>query len=170
MIFTFYSYKGGVGRSLALAHVAYAFAQRGLRVLAVDFDLEAPGLERYCFAASDGVQTARDHAGLIDLILAYRRALTSPAEFKAASFRDWKQFGPAGPHTVNDLGGRLDLMTAGRRGSRDHLRDYSLTVRTFDWPDFFHDWNGDGSSNGCATSGRERALDTTSCSSTVAPV
>ncbi len=46
-ITTFYSYKGGVGRSMALANVAVLLAQRGLRVLAVDWDLEAPGLERY---------------------------------------------------------------------------------------------------------------------------
>lgn len=41
---TFYSYKGGVGRTLALANVAALLARRGKRVLVVDFDLEAPGL------------------------------------------------------------------------------------------------------------------------------
>ena len=46
-IITFYSYKGGVGRTMALANVAVLLAQRGLHVLAVDWDLEAPGLERY---------------------------------------------------------------------------------------------------------------------------
>src|SRR5215212_2149038 len=46
-IITFYSYKGGVGRSMALANIAVLMARRGLRVLAVDWDLEAPGLERY---------------------------------------------------------------------------------------------------------------------------
>ena len=46
-IVTFYAYKGGVGRSMALANVAVLLARRGLRVLAVDWDLEAPGLERY---------------------------------------------------------------------------------------------------------------------------
>src|SRR5215467_9888199 len=46
-IVTFYSYKGGVGRSMALANVAVLLARRGLRVLVVDWDLEAPGLERY---------------------------------------------------------------------------------------------------------------------------
>ena len=45
--FTFYSFKGGVGRSMALANVADILARRGLRVLVIDFDLEAPGLERY---------------------------------------------------------------------------------------------------------------------------
>ncbi len=143
MIFTFYSYKGGVGRSLALAHVAHALAERGLRVLAVDFDLEAPGLERYCFAGSDSVKTAREHRGLIDLIMAYRRTLTSTAAFEARAFRDWKQYVLTVRNPVNAQGGRLELMTAGRRASPEQLRDYSLTVRTFDWLDFFHNWNGD---------------------------
>jgi MinD-like ATPase involved in chromosome partitioning or flagellar assembly len=47
MIYTFYSYKGGVGRSMALVNIAELFYQNGLNVLMVDFDLEAPGLERY---------------------------------------------------------------------------------------------------------------------------
>ena len=40
----FASLKGGVGRSTALAVVAADLASRGLRVLAVDLDIEAPGL------------------------------------------------------------------------------------------------------------------------------
>ena len=40
----FYGLKGGVGRSMALAMVAYGLARRGKRVLLVDFDLESPGL------------------------------------------------------------------------------------------------------------------------------
>ena len=41
---TFYSFKGGVGRTTALTHVASILAIRGLKVVAVDLDLEAPGL------------------------------------------------------------------------------------------------------------------------------
>lgn len=40
----FYSIKGGVGRSTALAATAWALAQRGRRVLVLDVDLESPGL------------------------------------------------------------------------------------------------------------------------------
>jgi Mrp family chromosome partitioning ATPase len=40
----FVSIKGGVGRSTALSIAAAHLAQAGLRVLAVDLDLEAPGL------------------------------------------------------------------------------------------------------------------------------
>lgn len=42
--FVFASLKGGVGRSTALAVAANELSSRGLRVLAVDLDLEAPGL------------------------------------------------------------------------------------------------------------------------------
>ena len=43
-VVTFYSYKGGVGRTLALLNVAYELADSGQRVLVVDFDLEAPAI------------------------------------------------------------------------------------------------------------------------------
>ncbi len=51
MIYAFYSYKGGVGRTLSLAHTGITLAatrrQKGYRVLLVDMDLEAPGLDIY---------------------------------------------------------------------------------------------------------------------------
>lgn len=40
----FYGLKGGVGRSTALAMLAYRLAREGRRVLLLDFDLESPGL------------------------------------------------------------------------------------------------------------------------------
>ncbi|TMQ15456.1 MAG: hypothetical protein E6J91_13490 [Deltaproteobacteria bacterium] len=75
MIVTFYSFKGGVGRSMALANVAEIIANLGYDVVAIDWDLEAPGLERY-FAPSRAVAddwTARD--GLMDLLNEYKQGL-----------------------------------------------------------------------------------------------
>ena len=48
-IVTFYSYKGGTGRSMALANVAYLLAQANPaeQILMIDWDLEAPGLHRF---------------------------------------------------------------------------------------------------------------------------
>jgi tetratricopeptide (TPR) repeat protein len=46
-IFTFYSFKGGVGRSMALLNVAYALVARGRNVLILDMDLEAPGIAAF---------------------------------------------------------------------------------------------------------------------------
>lgn len=46
-IVSFYSFKGGVGRTMALANVAFIAALNGKRVLVIDWDLEAPGLAYY---------------------------------------------------------------------------------------------------------------------------
>ena len=43
-ILTFYSYKGGMGRTTALAFVAKQLADEGKRVFVLDCDLEAPGI------------------------------------------------------------------------------------------------------------------------------
>jgi len=41
-IISFYSYKGGVGRTIALIQTAYLMAEKGKRVLLIDLDIEAP--------------------------------------------------------------------------------------------------------------------------------
>ena len=43
-IISFFSYKGGVGRTTALAALTIQCARSGKRVLVMDFDLEAPGI------------------------------------------------------------------------------------------------------------------------------
>jgi MinD-like ATPase involved in chromosome partitioning or flagellar assembly len=46
-VVTFYSYKGGTGRTMALANVAWILAANRRKVLVVDWDLESPGLHRF---------------------------------------------------------------------------------------------------------------------------
>ena len=48
-IVTFYSFKGGMGRTTALAATALLLAQHGRHVLAIDTDIEAPGLATLFF-------------------------------------------------------------------------------------------------------------------------
>ncbi len=52
-------------------------------MLAIDFDLEAPGLERYFFESGQA-RALREHLGLIDLLDTYKKAMTSEAEFAQA--------------------------------------------------------------------------------------
>ncbi len=141
MIVTFYSFKGGVGRSMAMAAVGYLLAQRGLRVLVIDFDLEAPGLERYFFDEPGVLATVRGNPGLMNLVLDYKRALTSAAEFERAEFKQWRDYvTDAIPQTPS--GGFVDLMTSGRRHPQERYAEYALFVRSFDWQDFFQNWRG----------------------------
>src|SRR6266481_818477 len=67
---TFYSYKGGTGRSLALANAAVYLATLGFKVVALDFDLEAPGLHYKFSRNADGSPLAVQK-GLIDYVLAF---------------------------------------------------------------------------------------------------
>ena len=53
-VVVFYSFKGGVGRSTALAAFAIQRARRGERVLAIDADLDAPGLGALLGADREG--------------------------------------------------------------------------------------------------------------------
>src|SRR5579875_4118515 len=70
-IVTFYSYKGGTGRTMALANVAWILAANGRRVLAVDWDLESPGLYRF-YRPFIGQGAIQDSAGVIDMITRYQ--------------------------------------------------------------------------------------------------
>jgi len=52
-IVTFYSFKGGVGRTTALAAAAWHLAEQGKRVVVVDLDVEAPGAGSLMGASAD---------------------------------------------------------------------------------------------------------------------
>src|SRR5262245_12478339 len=71
-IITFYSYKGGTGRSMALANVACLLAQQQKAdgVLMIDWDLEAPGLHRYFQNNVSESDIFKSQLGLIDLFYA----------------------------------------------------------------------------------------------------
>jgi cellulose biosynthesis protein BcsQ len=74
-IITFYSFKGGVGRTMGLVNVALELAKEGRRVLAVDFDLEAPGLDTYPIMLRPG---GGKTMGMVDFVTEYCKTGTSP--------------------------------------------------------------------------------------------
>jgi len=67
-IFTFYSYKGGVGRSMAVMNVAYTLAGRGRHVLLLDMDLEAPGLTGFLVRNQEFAPVADHRLDVLDLL------------------------------------------------------------------------------------------------------
>lgn len=72
----FYSYKGGVGRTLALANVAYSLASRGKRVVMIDMDLEAPALLGFPRFALKGKTPKK---GFLEYAASYRKRGVCPA-------------------------------------------------------------------------------------------
>jgi hypothetical protein len=164
MIVTFYSFKGGVGRSMALVNVAEILADRGYRVVVCDWDLEAPGLERYFTAREDpGApwQSTLDRLtatpGLMDLISEYRDSLSLPVSDEMTGddyatvgdinvrrpasvtvpVSDRNEESPGRPRRT----GSVRLLTVGRRDGA-YQQSYAELVRSFDWDEFYTRWAG----------------------------
>src|SRR5262249_12083604 len=87
-ILTFYSYKGGTGRSMTLANVAWILACNGKRGLAIDWDLEAPGLHRY-FKPFLGDEDLAKSDGLIDFVDRYATEAIRPVPSDQPLDPDW---------------------------------------------------------------------------------
>jgi cellulose biosynthesis protein BcsQ len=137
-IVTFYSYKGGVGRSRALANTAYQLAQYGKSVLCLDFDLEAPGLIGYFekWDTSSDVKY-KNRPGIIDLLYSYKEYLLLRSPLR--KILDWKSL--IHPITiVNGIGSsRVDIIGPGRQ-----TQDYGSKVAQFDWLAFYDELEGGG--------------------------
>ncbi|MEJ2454070.1 MAG: hypothetical protein P8103_07930 [Candidatus Thiodiazotropha sp.] len=140
-IITFYSYKGGTGRSMALANVAWILAANGYRVLAIDWDLEAPGLHRY-FRPFLIDPELTDTPGLIDFLWSYASEVMTPAEQGLEERTWWDEVTDLGEYTVQmdwkfpDTG-CLDLIPAGRQDS-----EYAERVNGFDWNNLYQRLDG----------------------------
>ncbi|QOV33515.1 tetratricopeptide repeat protein [Streptomyces ferrugineus] len=147
-IITFYSFKGGTGRTMALVNTAWILASNGLRVLVVDWDLEAPGLHTYLQPLLADPELT-ESAGVIEMVQNFAREATAHAVGSRAEAGDATTARP--PSLVGlreharvdqyvvgtDLrlppGGRLDLLPAGAQDPDT----YAVTVSTFDWGKFY---------------------------------
>ncbi|MBV9382682.1 MAG: tetratricopeptide repeat protein [Streptosporangiaceae bacterium] len=138
-IVTFYSYKGGTGRTMALANVAWILAANGHRVLVADWDLESPGLYRFLYPFLDpGV---RDAPGIIELVRGYESAAaTSDEEGRLEKDIAERSQVHGQAHALNwkfPDSGRLDFLSAGKQN-----QNYSTTLSGLDWDNFYTNLNG----------------------------
>jgi len=83
-IAVFYSFKGGVGRSTALASFAIQRARQGERIVAIDADLDAPGLGHLLSAT--GGETAP--WGVVDYLLEKPRGEVDLSDYYHACRRN----------------------------------------------------------------------------------
>jgi MinD-like ATPase involved in chromosome partitioning or flagellar assembly len=80
-VITFYSYKGGTGRTMALANIACLLTRDNgstSRVLAIDWDLEAPGLHYYLRPSAHDTDPACG-AGVVEYFTRVRELIETPA-------------------------------------------------------------------------------------------
>lgn len=140
-VFTFYSYKGGTGRSMLLANVAWLLASAGKKVLLIDWDLEAPGLHRYFRPFLGDDPELKNQEGVIDWLTDYWDAyLDEPeaaVEALVSDFADPRHY-VRRLETGSYLAGGIDLLCAGRQDAT-----YAAAVADFDFTTLYRKLRGE---------------------------
>jgi len=121
-VITCYSYKGGVGRTLTAANFALYLAKLGFRVVAIDFDFEAPGLD----SKFDNIHLKEKQRGMLDLILDYQLRDSVPDSLANYTI-------PVPFDTSTENSGMLQIIPAG-----DYLSDeYPAKLNSLRWDAVF---------------------------------
>lgn len=116
-VITFYSYKGGVGRTLACANFGKYLAKTGQKVVLMDMDLEAPGLDSKLFPGAD----TNTSSGLMDQLTAFQDRSILPGLSPIPIVLN---------EEVTRSGGRLHLIPAGNYRDMD---TYHQALSKLNW-------------------------------------
>lgn len=133
----FYSYKGGVGRSMALANTAYELARQGRKVLILDLDLEAPG-QHMTDLFRPRISHPRDlkgwpGAGLLELFESWMSNQKSEQAFDFDLARYLKSPREEVRARLSETGGGLFLLPAGDESDEN----YPARIAAFSWEAFY---------------------------------
>jgi tetratricopeptide (TPR) repeat protein len=156
-IVTFYSFKGGTGRTMALANAAWILAANGKRVLVADWDLESPGLHRFLQPFMN--PAVGNEPGIVDFIRRYEWR----AKEQAASIADSDMSAEEKNRTLQEAtaeltvemvaqvgqytvpvdwsfpgNGTIDFLTPGRQGNGV----YANALSALDWDTLYDDLGG----------------------------
>ena len=125
---TFYSYKGGVGRTLALANIAKRLAEFGKKVCIIDFDLEAPGLHKKFHINIDKKDIKN---GIVDYIYEFSHNNKLPK-----SIKDYTTKIKFHNKNIKDI----DIITAGNISSKEYWKKLTL----INWGNLFYEEESQG--------------------------
>ncbi|WP_122460950.1 KGGVGR-motif variant AAA ATPase [Pseudomonas viridiflava] len=152
-IITFYSYKGGVGRTMSLANVAFLAALNKLKVLVMDWDMEAPGLAYYFRGLHDAMEAKKlkNTRGLLDLCWEWSAVASSAQSGKDVNelfdkagsgtlFRECVR--PLISDTLFESPVTLDYISAGSLTIGGEKLQYEDALSKFSWVSFFEDYAG----------------------------
>ena len=124
---TFYSYKGGVGRTLAATNFAVYLAKLGQRTVLLDFDLEAPGVD----SKFPNLVIPSNHRGLLNYILHYQETNSDPGPVEPLAIE-------VPPTLISGSIAPLWLLPAG-----DYLSaEYYQMLSRLDWSFLFQERDG----------------------------
>jgi MinD-like ATPase involved in chromosome partitioning or flagellar assembly len=121
-IVTFYSFKGGVGRTLSLANIGLELARTGRRVLLVDFDLESPGIDTF-----EILRQNEPHPGMVEYVSNFMTTRIAPDVNDFV----YEALG------IGQKGGRLWVMPAGKCDE-----EYSKKLSGISWKKLYEEFDG----------------------------
>ncbi|MDA7520879.1 hypothetical protein N8546_01755, partial [bacterium] len=130
---TFYSYKGGVGRTLAMVNTAAYLVRTGRSVVLLDFDLEAPGLDGF-----DEFNLAKGAPGIVEYVDEYLRTGRAP---QINSYVHDPKMEDEG------IRGELRIMPSGKKDEKYNEKreniDWSALYEKYDGEMFVKNWKED---------------------------
>ncbi len=156
-IVTFYSFKGGTGRTMTLANVAWILAANGKRVLIADWDLESPGLHRFFQPFMDA--DAGKKPGIVDFIRGYAYAAVDAEIDPDALYTGSEESRSSARNVITGIinkhvdqvkdyavplnwefpdGGVLHFLSPGGQEEGD----YHATLSALDWENFWDNLHG----------------------------
>ncbi|WP_426092567.1 KGGVGR-motif variant AAA ATPase [Flavobacterium sp. DSR3-2] len=125
---TFYSYKGGVGRSLTLSNIAMRLADLGKKVCIIDFDLEAPGLH---LKFNKHINQSEINKGIVEYISDFQNK-----NFIPKSINEYV----TDVNYLGTLNGSIKLIPAGDIYSDEYWKNLS----SINWKDLFYSEENNG--------------------------
>jgi|GEM_PF-1836498 len=140
-IFSFYSFKGGVGRTQLLANIAsYLCYYKDARVLILDWDMEAPGVHFFFDKRNEEIHKR----GIIGILKAYTE-MAEQEKTNEFSKEDYPNL-YVSPDDVFSLlapnestKGKIDLLPAGNYSLQ---YDFFMQNAAFDWGNFYRKLGG----------------------------
>lgn len=116
---SFYSFKGGVGRTTTMMMAAIGVARRGKKVVMLDFDLEAPGISSFF------PEEALSRYGILDFFL---ESNIYPEEINIDEY-----LYPVSEYChVNQFGGEIYILPAVGMAAQDDVEAYRKNLMRFD--------------------------------------
>jgi MinD-like ATPase involved in chromosome partitioning or flagellar assembly/energy-coupling factor transporter ATP-binding protein EcfA2 len=137
MIVTFYSYKGGVGRTQLLVNLASYFCyEEGKKILIVDWDLEAPGIHHYF------ENTNNNQNGLIELFNSYVKLISKGQNVNKNNIEFINEDFISVNISKNNSNkiGRIDFIPSANYSKG--IKYVSSTINAFNWRQFYDELDG----------------------------
>lgn len=135
MIISFYSYKGGVGRTQLTANIATFLCHYSYKkVLLIDWDLEAPGLHFYFGEGNT------QNKGVVELLGAFQEVAKSKWELDETDLPYFDESYIVNIDNQVKGKGKIDLITAGFYD--ENYKEYNQKVTFFNWQHFYEKLDG----------------------------